>query len=273
MSIYLLIICIIAPAVVSTPADLHVELGHVRDVYGFCQHPVAAPLVGGWIDSNVKDPHQLALMKSVARQDGVCHKGLISFSNFSLLSSTACPLTENAASTCTCLGVPQCGRGQGCSVDCSCSMMNPPYINVLRTGKYHNYTMFRLLGDQSARPVFVGALKFDDDTSFNLTCELNTTSYRSMLPKKYLHGYEVVTRGFGLRDRRCSPEQDMTMHSSYECEVLAVLKDEPLNVGDVFVQRYVFRSSSGGKRRSTSMNSLLFSLISIIFLLNIDACV
>jgi hypothetical protein len=254
----------VAPTtILSKPSDLHIELGHVRDVYGFCQSPVSAPLVGGWLDANLLDANQLELAKSTARQDGVCHKGLISSSNFSLLSSSACPLTDDATSACTCLGVSQCGKGNSCKVDCSCKMKNPPYINVLRTGFYHNETMFRLLGNQRARPLFVGALKFDDGTSFNLTCELNTTSYRSLFPKKYLHGYEVVTRGVGEKDRRCSPDQDLTMHSIYECKIVPVLKDQPLEVGDVFAQRYVFESGSGGRCHS------LFSLVFVVYLLTL----
>ena len=193
------------------------------------------------------------------KRDGTCHMGMSgtsssSSSNFSLMPNTTCTLTpEAAAHTCNCVGVPQCGRGSKCNFDCSCDV--PALRNASVGAADPNATLPRMLTDPDARPVFVGSIKFKDGKDFDVSCALpldfrNATADLALnqtAVQKYLHGYEILIKGVGGKDRRCPDteskppaEQPLTMQSRYDCAVTPILADRPLVVGDVFQQKYLF---------------------------------
>ena len=207
--------------------------------------------VGGSTMPRATPPPQ---SRQSAQADSTCHMGMSGYasSNFSIMPNNTCVLTAAAAAhTCNCIGVPQCGRGSKCSFDCSCD------VQALRNTTSANATLPRMLAEPDAKPVFVGSIKFKDGRDFDVACPLpldfrnaSRQNRGAMVAdnrqdnrtgNQFLHGYEVLIRGVGGRDRRCPEsetnppaEQPLTMHSRYECTVTPILEDRPLEVGDIF---------------------------------------
>ena len=245
-------------------ADLTVEPGTVTNVWGFCQGALAAPVAGGWVNNaSGKAAGSFAAAAATLRRDSTCHMGMSgsgASSNFSLMPSNTCALTESArAHTCNCIGVPQCGRGSKCKFDCSCNVLSLRNRIKAGTSALENATLPRMLSDPDARPVFVGSIKFKDGNNFNVECALpldfrNTTANQTKdrtVGQQYLHGYEILIRGRGRRDRRCPEseskppvQQPLTMNSKYDCAVTPILSDRPIAVGDLFQQKYAFSRAS-----------------------------
>ena len=217
------------------PADLAVEPGTCKNVWGFCQTPHAATFEGGFVVDGAQQSDE-----GVLAGTSECHKGFF--------DEGVCPLTSEAVDSCNCLGVPQCGRGDSCGFSCGCNL------------RKQNLSTPTFLEDQfsSAAGVrFAGNLSFSDGNSYSVDCAVSHNS------SMFVHGVRVSILGIGELTRSCPADESgtppLTMHGEYACTASTVTGSVPLEDGEEFYQEFTF--SLGHRNALSAAASALTAMV------------